>query len=312
MFKHMLKIFSAIILLFITTANAQNYNDAIRLGFPGLGSNARALGMGNAFNALSDDASASYFNPAGFGLIKKMELSGGLSFTNFDNTTTFFGKETNDNTTNTSLNRISFALPFPTYQGSLVFGLSYHNSKDLSSIVKFDGFNSGNTSWIRNFSLDNNDLLYNIKLSYPIFVFDSLKNQDVWIKDTTRIFGNLNQSGNTLNSGSIDNWTFSGAIEVQKNLFIGANLTIINGSFESIRDYYEDDFETKDVYNSNLEIYPGNTLTRDFVSFYFNPTTKWDIGGWVVKVGFLYQLEDVARFGATVQFPKTYSISEEY
>ncbi|HRN28006.1 MAG TPA: hypothetical protein PLH53_09080 [Ignavibacteriaceae bacterium] len=312
MFKHMLKIFSAIILLFITTANAQNYNDAIRLGFPGLGSNARALGMGNAFNALSDDASASYFNPAGFGLIKKMELSGGLSFTNFDNTTTFFGKETNDNTTNTSLNRISFALPFPTYQGSLVFGLSYHNSKDLSSIVKFDGFNSGNTSWIRNFSLDNNDLLYNIKLSYPIFVFDSLKNQDVWIKDTTRIFGNLNQSGNTLNSGSIDNWTFSGAIEVQKNLFIGANLTIINGSFESIRDYYEDDFETKDVYNSNLEIYPGNTLTRDFVSFYFNPTTKWDIGGWDVKVGFLYQLEDVARFGATVQFPKTYSISEEY
>ncbi|HEX7356226.1 MAG TPA: hypothetical protein VF270_00790, partial [Ignavibacteriaceae bacterium] len=145
MYKHIFKIFGAILLLSITI-QAQNYNDALRVGFPGLGSNARALGMGNAFNALSDDASAAYFNPAGFGLLKKMELSGGLTFTNFDNTTTFFGKETNDNSTNTSLNRISFALPFPTYQGSLVFGLSYHNSKDLTSIVKFDGFNSGTNS----------------------------------------------------------------------------------------------------------------------------------------------------------------------
>ena len=243
MFKHIMILFSAVIIISITTTNAQNYNDALRLGFPGLGSNARALGMGNAFNALSDDASASYFNPAGFALLKKMELSGGLSFTNFNNNTTFFGNQTEDNTTNTSLNRISFALPFPTYQGSLVFGLSYHNSKDLSGIVKFDGFNSGSTSWIRNFSLQNSDLLYNIKLSYPIFVYDSLLNEDVWLKDTTSIFGKLNQSGKTITSGSIDNWTFSGAIEVQKNFFIGGNLTVINGSLESMRDYYEDDYE---------------------------------------------------------------------
>ncbi|MCK7528229.1 MAG: hypothetical protein MZV64_66985 [Ignavibacteriales bacterium] len=60
-------------LIAVTTLQAQNYNDAIRLSFPGLGSNARALGMGNAFNALSDDASASYFNPAGFALLKKLK-----------------------------------------------------------------------------------------------------------------------------------------------------------------------------------------------------------------------------------------------
>ncbi|MCK7528604.1 MAG: hypothetical protein MZV64_69150 [Ignavibacteriales bacterium] len=34
---------------------AQNYNDAIRLSFPGLGSDARALGMGNSFIAISDN-----------------------------------------------------------------------------------------------------------------------------------------------------------------------------------------------------------------------------------------------------------------
>lgn len=307
--SHILKIFCATILL-STYISAQNYNDAIRLGFPGLGSNARALGMGNAFNALSDDASAAFFNPAGFGLLKKMEFSGGLSFTNYDNNTTFFGNQTQDNTTNTSLNRISFALPFPTYQGSLVFGMSYHNSKDLSSIVKFDGFNNGNNSYIRSFSLDNSDLMYNLKLSYPIFVFDSLTNQDIWLKDTTNIFGNLNQSGNTITSGSIDNWTLSAAIEVQKNFFIGGNLTVINGGFEYNRDYYEDDINN--FYDENLEIYPGDVLTRNFKTFELNNLLKLDIGGWNAKLGFLYQFEDMARFGATVQFPKTFTVKEEF
>ncbi len=303
MFKHILVLFSAALLISINTTNAQNYNDALRLGFPGLGSNARALGMGNAFNALSDDASASYFNPAGFGLLKKLELSGGLSFTNFDNNTTFFGNQSQDNTTNTSLNRISFALPMPTYQGSLVFGLSYHNSKDLSSILKFDGFNNGSTSWINHFSNLNSNVPYDLWLSYPLY--DSLDN---YIKDTTLIGGLLNQSGNTLTSGSVDNWTLSGAIEVQKNFFVGGNLTIINGSFESNRDYYEDD--TRNTYQGVTT--PGETKTTDFKTFFLNNTLKWNIGGWDAKLGFLYQFEDIARFGATVQFPKTFSVDEEF
>jgi long-subunit fatty acid transport protein len=292
MFKHILVLFSAFILISVTTTHAQNYNDALRLGFPGLGSNARALGMGNAFNALSDDASASYFNPAGFGLIKKLELSGGLSFTNFDNNTTFFGNQSQDNTTNTSLNRISFALPLPTYQGSLVFGLSYHNSKDLSSILKFDGFNSGSNSKIQS--------LLGTDIPYDLFLTDENYN--------TIINGNLNQSGNILNTGGIDNWTLSGAVEVQKNFFVGGNLTIINGSFESNSDYYEDD--TKNIYQGVTAT--GETQTTDFKTFFLNNTLKWNLGGWNAKLGFLYQFEDIARFGATVQFPKTFSVDEEF
>jgi len=292
MYKHTLKIFCAFILISVTSLQAQNYNDAIRLGFPGLGSNARALGMGNAFNALSDDASASYFNPAGFGLIKKMELSGGLSFNNFDNTTTLFGNETNDNTTNTSINRISFALPFPTYQGSLVFGLSYHNSKDLSSIVKFDGFNSGNNSKIQS--------LLDGYIPYDLYLTDTSFN--------TIINGNLNQSGDILNTGGIDNWTFSGAIEFDKNFFIGGSLTIINGTFESVNNYYEDD--TRNIYQGITA--SGEPQTNDFLTFNLSNNLKWELGGWNAKLGFMYQLEDLARFGATVQFPKTFTINEEF
>jgi long-subunit fatty acid transport protein len=292
MFSKIIKITFVLFLIIFTTSFAQNYNDAIRVGFPGLGSNARALGMGNAFNALSDDASAAYFNPAGFGLLKKLELSGGLSITSFDNNTTFFGKQSQDNTTNTSFNRISFAFPFPTYQGSLVFGLSYYKSKDLASIVKFDGFNFNNNSKIQS--------LLGTDIPYELFLTDNSNN--------TIINGDLNQSGDILNSGGINNWTFSGAIEVQKNFFIGGNLTIASGSFNHNSNYYEDD--TRNVYQG--ETAPGEPQTTDFQTFYFNNIVKWDISGWNAKIGFLYQLEDVARFGATVQFPKTFTIDENY
>ncbi len=292
MFKQILKFSLILFLFFITNTYAQNYNDALRLGFPGLGSNARALGMGNAFNALSDDASAAYFNPAGFGLIKKLEFSGGLNFLNYQNSTTFFGQDTKTNTTNTNLNRLSFAFPFPTYQGSLVFGLSYFKSKDFASTVKFDGFNSGNTSKIQ--SLLNTDVPYNL------FLTDADNN--------TIIDGNLNQSGDILNSGGINNWTFSGAIEVQKNFFVGGNLTITSGSYDSNSDYYEDD--TRNYYQG--ETAPNEPQTVDFQTFHFNNTINWDISGWNAKVGFLYQLKDVARIGATVQFPKTFTVDENY
>lgn len=292
----MLKQISKIILIFslisITNIYSQNYNDALRVGFPGLGPNARALGMGNAFNALSDDASAAYFNPAGLGLLRKLEFSGGLNILSYKNNTTLFGRQTNSSTSNTTLNRLSFAFPFPTYQGSLVFGLSYYKSKDLSSIVDFNGFNMGHNSKIQ--SLLNTDIPYNLYLTDD--------------NNNTIIDGMLNQSGNILNSGSIDNWTLSGAIEVQKNFFIGGNLTIASGKFESNNDYYEDD--TRNLYQG--ETAPGQPQTTDFQTFYFNNIVNWNIGGWNAKVGFLYQLEDIARFGATVQFPKTFTIDENY
>jgi long-subunit fatty acid transport protein len=39
---------------------------------------------------------------------------------------------------------------------------------------------------------------------------------------------------------------------------------------------------------------------------------NWEITGWDVKFGLLYQLQKIARFGITVQLPKTYTIKEEF
>ena len=275
-----------------STVNAQNVNDALRLGLPGLGSSARALGMGNSYLALSDDASAAYFNPAGFGLIKRLEISGGLNYNSFNNSTTFMRDVSSYSNSSTRLDRLSFAFPFPTIRGSLVFGLSYHTSKDFTHALKFSGFNNGSNSMIQ-------DLL-STDVPYDLYLTDNDNN--------TPINGRLHQSGDVLSSGSINNWTFSGAIEISKNLYFGLNLSVISGAFERNRDYYEDD--TQNIYQG--ETAAGEPQTDDFKTFYLNNLLNWNLSGWDAKIGLIYQINTYARFGATVQFPKTFYVKEKF
>src|ERR1039457_2999090 len=117
-FGRWIKLLFAITLL-ITEIYPQTINDALRLGYSGIGSSARALGMGNSYIGLSDDATAGFFNPAGFGLLKKMEFSGGLDYSNFSNDAILntngspIGQSANNTTSSTRLDRVSFAFPFP-------------------------------------------------------------------------------------------------------------------------------------------------------------------------------------------------------
>ena len=301
-----LKILFLTILILPLALQAQTIGDALRVTESGLGVGARALGMGNAYNGISDDASAMYFNPAGLGLIKRFEVAGGLDYSNFGNNATLFNNSTNYSSSSTNFSQIGFVFPFPTLQGSLVFGMSYNKNKDFTSALKFDGFNIGSNSSIQDLTTQNSDIPYNLKLSYPLFDNNPIPN---WIKDTTLIKGRLNQSGTTLQEGGLDSWTFSGAMEVSKNLFIGGSINVNSGTFKSNREYYEDD--TKGIY-ANLETAPGNAFTKNFTTFYRNDILDWEISGWDLKLGTMYQISKIARFGVTIQFPKTFTIKETY
>lgn len=289
-----------VIFLFLILQNfsqAQTVNDAIRLGTPGLGYNARSLGMGNAYLGLSDDGSAAFFNPAGLGLIKKIEFGAGLEFNNAGNDVTFMGAQTSSNLSSGRLNRINLVLPFPTIKGSLVFEIGYNSIKDFSGTMKFDGYNSGNTSWIQSYT--GNDLLYELGLTYPGFSG----------KDTTIFNGHLNQSGKITTKGSLDAWSFSGAIEVEKNLFVGANINLLTGSLETKNEYYEDDFNG---YYANRLADPSEPKTKSFQTFYLSRNTKWDLTGFDAKLGLIYQIQKYGRVGLTIQLPKSIKIKEDF
>lgn len=284
---------------------AQNFNDALKLSEPGLGSSARALGMGNSFTAVSDDYSAVFFNPAGLGLIHDPSLTFGLNYENLDNSATLFGNTTTNSIGSTNFSRLGLVFPFPTIRGSLVFAFGYNQNKSFNRTLKFDGFNSANNSYIQYLTNFNDDIPYLLGLSYGLFDSD-----DNYIRDETVINGRLNQSGTINEEGSINSWNFSASAEAAKNLFVGGTLNLITGSYKRYKDYYEDD--TQNIYNSSILLDPNDEVTRDFETFYLNDVIDWDISGWDFKLGFLYKLNPNLNVGGAIKFPGYYTIKETF
>jgi hypothetical protein len=297
------KIFLVLILI-TASVKAQDFNDALRLTEPGYVTSPRALGMGNAYTALSNDFSASMFNPAGFALVKKTEFSGSLNYNSFDNDATLFGNTLNHSNSSTEFNQIGFVFPLPTSRGSFVLGFGFNQNKKFDGALKFSGYNSSDNSMIQYLTYsddkDTRDIAYKTGVSYH---FDENT-------DETNINGNLNQSGSILQDGSLDSWTFSGAVEFQKNFFFGISISRIDGDFRKDREYFEDDINNK--YSNSLLLDPSDSTTAGFESFYYNNTLKWDVSAWDFTLGILGKLNNGLSLGLTLKLPRTYTIKENF
>lgn len=284
---------------------AQNFNDALRLSDPEILTSARALGMGNAFTSISNDFTASLFNPAGFALIKKSEFSGTLNYNSFKNDAQFFSGNTNYRSTTSNFSQLGFAFPLPTYRGSMVLAFGYNQFKDFNRAMKFSGFNSGNNSMIQNLAFDNDDIAYELGLSYPVY-----DNNDKYLYDDTFINGKLHQSGSIIQEGGLNSWLISGALEIQENIFIGLTINIINGDFKRNRDYWEEDINNN--YPSQVLLDPSDPATADFETFYFKDIIRWDVSGWNSTLGILAKMDNNINIGATIKFPKSLTVKEIY
>ncbi len=301
-------LFVFLIAIIIEPVFSQNFNDVLRLSEPGLQSSARALGMGNSFNAVADDYSAVYFNPAGLGLIKRFEIAGSMNFNSYKNETSFFQNSLDASRTNFEFNQLGIIAPIPTIKGSWVVAFGYNRSKDFNRTLEFDGFNGSNNSMIQDITGIFNDeipLTNSIGLAYE--VRDS---EDNYVRDTSLIAGRLNQSGKIKREGDVGNWSAAAAIEISKGLFIGGTLSFLTGSFKSVSDYYEDDIQN--FYNASIRLDPNDSRTADFESFYMNDVIDWELSGWDFKLGLLYQFNRKARFGVNIKFPSYYTIEEVY
>ncbi|GBD94548.1 outer membrane protein transport protein [bacterium BMS3Abin05] len=104
------------------------------------GVGARALGMGGAFVGVADDYSATHWNPAGLGLIRKMEWYGSLSRYGLSDNVTIGSLTTTDRGHFSRLNAGGFVFPIPTYQGSLVFALGYNRVRNLDGVFNSKRF----------------------------------------------------------------------------------------------------------------------------------------------------------------------------
>lgn len=143
----MLCIMIALPLVFLGFTSWPAYSDeAIQLA-DHFGIGARAMGMGGAAIAVSEDFSALYWNPAGLAQVRRIEVSGGLSHQRFTSKTTFFGNKTRDRENNTRLNAIGMVFPMPTYRGSLVFALGTGRVENFDVLFVQRGYSRQN-DWL--------------------------------------------------------------------------------------------------------------------------------------------------------------------
>lgn len=107
-----------------------------------VGSGARALGMGGAFIAVADDATAASWNPGGLTQLERPELSVVGSFLSthmdFDPGNTGFFSLGNEDVSRGDLNYASVAYPFKVLGKNLVAALNYQQKYDFHMNVDFD------------------------------------------------------------------------------------------------------------------------------------------------------------------------------
>ncbi len=280
--------------------SAQNFNDALRLSENGISLNAKALGMGNAFISRLSGVSSSQFNPAAIAFAKKAQFDASLDYNSMSNDATLFGNKLNGSQSSTTFNEVGVILPVPTIQGSMALAIGYNQNKNFNKILSFSGFNSGNNSMIQDLTDYKDDMIYQLHLSN---VLDPTN-------DYTLIDGNLNQAAKISSDGGINNWYLSGAVEIEKDIFVGATLNLLSGSFNKTRIYSEED--TENFYKSSLLLDPLEPKSADFQSFTTTDVIKWDIAGWDFKVGLIAKVNEQVNVGFTVRVPRTYTIKETY
>ena len=287
--------FLACVLLvsFSALSYSQYIEDALRFMQPNTGTGARALGLGNAFTGVADDFTAVWWNPAGLGQIKKFELTGGFSHFNYDDDATFLGNTTNNSNSATNLNNLGLVFPVPTVRGSMVFAFGYNRTNNFTSGMAFNGFNPS-SSMIEYLRRSGSDIPYETYLTNGSGSY-------------TPLTKNLNQSGDVLESGSLGNWAFSGAMEVAPNLFAGLSLHIATGSYNYDRTFKEEDSKN---YYTFLDTVHYSSI--DFTKLTLTDKIEGSYSGFGAQLGILYKYKDQLRFGLTIKTPFSYNVKEDF
>ena len=137
-----LMIVSASVFAFSTPGMAADYETQIELpASPNpVGSGARALGMGGAFIAVADDATAASWNPGGLIQLEKPEISAVYGYVHRSEDNTFddhpeaSGSQSVDYN---NLNYLSGAVPFQALDRNMIVSLNYQHLFDFSRDWKF-------------------------------------------------------------------------------------------------------------------------------------------------------------------------------
>lgn len=295
-----------IILLFIsfTSIYSQTVEDAVKLSQPPMYSNARAMGMGNAYSTIGNDYSGILFNPATLGLTEGTEFTGSINYDFYNNNSTFFNTQTPFTNSTTTFSQFGIVVQLNADTvNSFALALGYTHTTDFNRARQFGGYNQDNTM-IEDLTENNNDVTRSLRLSYP--VNDPITNE--YINEESIFNGNLQQSGFDLESGGLNVWSLGASYEFATNIFLGGSVNYAVGSYLGDSEYIE-----TDIYNNYFnQTDPDDPNTIGFQSMTKRETREWSINGFDFRLGILYKLWNFVGIGLSFKTPTQYTIIENY
>ena len=249
-----------------------------------VGSGARSLGMGSAFIAVADDATAASWNPGGLIQLETPEISSVGAFfhriedNDFGTNPEASGRET---VTEANLNFLSGAYPFTLFDRNMIVSLNYQRRFDLTREWNFPLVQSSaglsvnqDVDYDQSGNLSALGLAYGIQLT-PDFSFGfTLNFWQNWVgmnqwKQTTRQQGAGTYMGNQFffESKSQDRYSFRG-FNTNANLGILWNITPEFTLGAVVRTPFTADIKRKSTFNSSIRFpaAPGSDSTTSISS----------------------------------------------
>lgn len=299
---------SILVLTISVPSRAQYAEDVLRFSQFGFGIGSTSMSLAGASVGAVNDYSALFWNPAALTQLRNYEFSAGATYFGYDNTTRFLGTRTEGSRSALNINSLGLVYPVPTVQGSLTFAFGFNRVSNYTSIAEYSGLNAASSivpSLIPNVDLSTltqaeQDELLDNNIPYQLYLADIAGNALV-----TPVTGNVQQSATIREGGGANHWAFGGAIDVAKDLSLGASLNIVTGSYRYDREYVEEDLL------DNYQRAPADTLGL-FDRFSLISTINSDLNGVNAVFGLHYRKQGKFRVGLTVRTPTYYTIQESF
>ncbi|GEM_PF-2568492 len=279
-------------------------DDAIRVSRQGLLFNARALGMGNAYSTIGYDFAALRMNPATLGLSEGATYSVSVNTNGFVYQSSFFGTNEKFTTTSTTLSQAGLTIPFhldSTRQ--MVIALGYTQDKDFNTGGKYNGYNSGGTSFVGSLVDNPNTVARGLGLIYPTY-----DDQGRYLGDQTVLTGNFQETGYVLDGGNMLHFSGGVSLQAAPGVLFGVSGSYNTGTFETDREFKVVDIN--DAFGDSVQTIPGDSRTGGFRDAAYHDLRSTQYKGWDVRFGLLYRFENFIGISASFKVPFAHTINE--
>ncbi|MBT5832140.1 MAG: hypothetical protein HOH77_18280 [Candidatus Latescibacteria bacterium] len=243
-------------------------------GFAGVGS--RAMGMGGAFVSIGDDFSGVFWNPAGLARVERGTVYWEATHGRFENQSQFFGSSSRYESSSTRMGAIGVVVPYPVYQGSLVFAGGFGRNRDFDNGLEISAYDTAVEFGKEGFSEDRGalgawtlsgavDIAPNLSLGVSVYRWrgsnqfaQELTLEDVQNAhaDTVRLYQRF------ASKDRYSAWGLQGGLLYWHPTGFRLGLTVAATTPLRIASDLEDEFE--DVFDNGSDVYPTERYTDGY------------------------------------------------